>query len=171
MVTTAVVGYVVRSGDRPPRAVSDGPPSRRKDRPDVVASSDNGSAERLGVQPGQVVQEFGWGDDVDDELRDAIEKVTGSELVDEDYDQVTDAVIAWWRDDDGDLTDMLVDVQTVLEDNGIIWVLTPKPGRDGHVGHAEIQEAATTAGLHAMSTLSIADDWSATRLSHRGRGR
>jgi hypothetical protein len=137
----------------------------------VVESSDNVSAERLGLQPGHVVQEFGWGDDVDEDLRLGVEKITGTELVDEEFDDVTDAVIAWWREGDGDLTDQLVDVQTVLDDGGIIWVLTPKPGRPGHVGHAEIQEAATTAGLHAMSTLSIADDWSATRLANRGRGR
>ncbi len=79
--------------------------------------------------------------------------------------------MAWWRDGDGDLTDLLVDVQTVLEDGGLIWLLTPKPGRAGHASHSEIQEAATTAGLHAMSTLAIAPDWSATQLSHRGRGR
>jgi hypothetical protein len=34
-----------------------------------------------------------------------------------------------------------------------------------------IEEAATTAGLHATSTFSIAGDWSATRLGSRGRGR
>ena len=53
----------------------------------------------------------------------------------------------------------------------MVWLLTRKPGREGHVGHDEIDEAATTAGLHAMSTLSIAADWAATRLGTRGRGR
>ena len=112
-------------------------------------------AARFGFTPGQVVQEFGWGDDVDDALRAEVEAAVGSELVDEDYDDVTDGVIAWWRDDDG----------------GLIWLLTPKPGRDGHVGHDEIQEAATTAGLHATSTFAVAPDWSATKLANRGRGR
>ena len=37
-----------------------------------------------------------------------------------------------------------------------IWLLTPKAGRDGHVSHSDIEEAATTSGLHAMSTFSIA---------------
>lgn len=128
-------------------------------------------AARFGFAHGQVVQEFGWGDDVDDALRAEVEAAVGSELVDEDYDDVTDGVIAWWRDDDGDLTDMLVDVLTVLDDGGLIWLLTPKPGRDGHVGHDEIQEAATTAGLHATSTFAVAPDWSATKLANRGRGR
>ncbi|HEY5515070.1 MAG TPA: DUF3052 domain-containing protein [Pengzhenrongella sp.] len=128
-------------------------------------------ASRLGFTAGQVVQEFGWSDDVDDSLRAAVEAATGSELVDEDYDDVTDGVILWWREDDGDLTDALVDVQTVLDDGGPIWVLTCKPGRPGHVSHSDIEEAATTAGLHVTSTFSIATDWAATKLGNRGRGR
>lgn len=129
------------------------------------------AAVRLGFTSGQVVQEFGFDDDVDDDLRAAIEASTGTELVDEDYDDVTDGVVIWWREEDGDLTDSLVDAQTVLEGAGAIWVFTPKPGRPGHVDHGDIEEAATTAGLHATSTFAIADDWSATRLGTRGRGR
>ena len=128
-------------------------------------------AARLGFTPGQVVQEFGWDDDVDEALRASIEEITGVELADEDYDDVTDAVVVWWRKDDGDLADMLVDALTVLDDGGAVWVFTPKAGRSGHVGHDEIQEAATTAGLHAMTTFAVAEDWSATRLANRGRGR
>ena len=66
-------------------------------------------AARLGFQPEQVVQEIGYDDDVDQELREAIEEVIGSELVDEDYDDVADAVVLWFREEDGDLTDALVD--------------------------------------------------------------
>lgn len=66
-------------------------------------------AVRLGFQPEQVVQEIGYDDDVDQELRESIEEVIGSDLVDEDYDDVADAVVLWFRDDDGDLTDALVD--------------------------------------------------------------
>ena len=84
---------------------------------------------RLGFISGQVVQEFGYDDDSDSELRAAVESTTGRELVDEDYDDVTDGVMIWWREDDGDLTDALVDAQTVLDDGGVIWVLTPKAGR------------------------------------------
>lgn len=128
-------------------------------------------AGRLGFATGQVVQEFGYADDVDEELRAGIEAIIGSELVDEDYDDVTDGVVLWWRDDDGDLTDALVDVRAALDDGGLIWIFTRKPGRSGHVNHSEIEDAATTAGLHATSTLAIAADWSATRLGTRGRGR
>ena len=130
-----------------------------------------GGVNRLGFTAGQVVQEFGYGDDVDGDLRDSIEAVIGSELVDEDYDDVTDGVILWWREDDGDLTDALVDVRASLDEGGLIWLLTRKPGREGHVGHGDIEEAATTAGLHATSTLAIAADWSGTRLGTRHRGR
>lgn len=130
-------------------------------------------AARLGFTSGQVVQELGYGDDVDHGLREALEEILGGELVDEDYDDITDGVILWWRDDDGDLTDALVDAPAALDDvsPGTIWLLTPKPGRPGHVPHSEIEEAASTAGLHAMSTLTIAEDWSATRLGTRNRGR
>ena len=128
-------------------------------------------AARLGFAAGQVVQEFGYGDDVDKELRSGIEEVIGGDLVDEEYDEVTDGVVLWWRDDDGDLTDALVDVRASLEDGGLIWVFTRKLGRSGHVDHSDVEDAATTAGLHATSTLSIAVDWSATRLGTRGRGR
>lgn len=126
---------------------------------------------RLGFASGQVVQEFGYDDDVDHELRRTMEAVTGSALVDEDYDDVTDAALLWWRAEDGDLTDALVDAQTVLDDGAAIWVLTPKSGRPGHVDHNEIEEAATTAGLHATSTMPVAQDWSATKLGARGRGK
>lgn len=140
----------------------------------VSSSTDDVAAQaaaRLGFVPGQVIQEFGYDDDVDDELRRALEDTTGNDLVDEDYDDVTDGAIIWFRDDDGDLTDFLVDALTVLDDNGPIWVLTPKSGRAGHVSHSDIEEAATTSGLHAMTTFSIAPDWSATRLATRGRGK
>ena len=119
---------------------------------------------RLGFTAGQVVQELGYDDDVDDDLRAAIEDATGSELVDEDYDDVADAVLLWWRDGDGDLVDALVDALTTLADGGVIWVLTPKAGRDGHVEPSDIGEAAPTAGLSQTSSISAARDWSGTRL-------
>ncbi|MDR2722597.1 MAG: DUF3052 domain-containing protein [Cellulomonadaceae bacterium] len=129
------------------------------------------AADRLGFTSGQVVQEFGWDDDVDDDLRADIEDIIDGELADEDYDDVTDAVIVWWRSDDGELADMLLDALTVLDDGAPVWLFTVKAGRDGHVGLAEIQEASTTAGLHAMNTFSIAPQWSATRLDNKGRSR
>jgi hypothetical protein len=121
-------------------------------------------ASRLGLQPGQVVLELGYDDDSDDEIRQAIVDLTGTELVDEDYDDVVDVVLLWWREEDGDLVDALVDALTSLADGGHIWLLTPKAGRDGHVEPSDIGEAAPTAGLSQTSTVSAARDWSGTRL-------
>ena len=50
-----------------------------------------------------------------------------------------------------------------LADNGVIWVLTPKTGKPGHVLPAEIAEAAPTAGLMPTSSVNLGD-WSASQL-------
>jgi hypothetical protein len=121
-------------------------------------------AARLGLQAGNVVQEMGYDDDCDHDLRTAIATLTGTELVDEDYDDVVDTVLLWWREDDGDLVDALVDSLTSLTSGGVVWLLTPKVGRDGHVEPEDIGEAAPTAGLSATTTVAAAADWSGTRL-------
>ncbi|MEU9884573.1 DUF3052 domain-containing protein [Sphaerisporangium sp. NPDC051017] len=128
------------------------------------AQGERGLAERLGLKPGQVVQEIGWDEDSDDELRLSIEDLTGNELVDEDSEDVVDVVLLWWRDGDGDLFDALSDAMTGLADGGQIWLLTPKVGREGHVEPSDIGEDATTAGLAQTSSVSAARDWSGTRL-------
>ena len=129
------------------------------------AAANPGMASRLGLKPGQIAQEYGYDDDVDHDLRDAIEDLTGHELVDEDSDEIVDVVVLWWREDDGDLVDALVDALAVLAEGGVIWLLTPKSGRDGHVEPSDVEEAAPTAGLHATSTISACADWSGTRLA------
>ncbi|MET8636707.1 DUF3052 domain-containing protein [Streptomyces sp. NPDC004096] len=121
-------------------------------------------AARLGFQPEQVVQEIGYDDDVDQELREAIEEFIGSQLVDEEYDDVADAVVLWFRDEDGDLTDVLVDATTYIEEGGSILLLTPKTGRTGYVEPSDISESATTAGLSASKSVSVGKDWSGSRL-------
>jgi hypothetical protein len=128
------------------------------------AAAPNSSATKLGFTAGQVIQEFGYDADVDDALRFAIEDVTTTELEDEDYADVADAVIIWWREDDGDLVDTVVDALTNLGDAGFIVLLTPKAGRDGHVEASDIEEAAVTAGLHTSGTVNACEDWTATRL-------
>ena len=122
------------------------------------------SAARLGLTPGQVVQEIGYDDDCDEPLRQAVESLTGSEMVDDDYDEVVDAVILWWRDGDGDLVDALVDASVALAGGGTVWLLTPKVGREGHVDPADIADAAPTAGLSTTTNMAAAEDWAATRL-------
>ena len=97
----------------------------------VAAADAPNYAQRLGIQKDQVVQELGWDDDVDDDIRADIEDACGGELLDEDADEVIDVVLLWWRDDDGDLVDRLMDAITPLADDGVIWVLTPKTGQPG----------------------------------------
>lgn len=133
--------------------------------------ADQSMAVRLGFRAGQVVQEFGYDDDVDDDLRASIEDLTGNELVDPEVQEVVDAAIYWWRDEDGDLVDSLMDALTNLADGGVIWLLTPKSGRPGHVESSDIEESAPTAGLHATSTISACRDWTGTRLATPRGGR
>jgi hypothetical protein len=122
------------------------------------------TASRLGLEAGWVVQEIGYDEDCDDELRDAIREITGEEFVDDDTDEVVDAVLLWFREDDGDLVDAFFDILTDLKAGGVVWLLTPKVGRDGYVESSDIAEAAPVAGLATTSTLSVSEDWSATKL-------
>jgi Protein of unknown function (DUF3052) len=127
-------------------------------------AAQKGVGSRLGLKPEMVVQELGWDEDVDEDLRAAIEELTGSALVDDEHGDVVDGVLLWWREDDGDLVDGLVDALTDLADGGVIWLLTPKVGREGHVDPADVADAAPTAGLATTSSLAIGSDWSATKL-------
>jgi hypothetical protein len=111
-----------------------------------------------------VVQELGWDEDCAEDLRIAVEAVSGNTLVDEDYDDVVDGVLLWWREDDGDLVDALVDALGPLAEGGVVVLLTPKAGRSGHVEPSDVGEAATTAGLSATSSVAAATDWTGTRL-------
>ncbi|MER5928912.1 DUF3052 domain-containing protein [Streptomyces sp. NPDC002054] len=122
-------------------------------------------AARLGFQPGQVVQELGYDDDTDQALREEIEALIGQDLVDEEYDDVVDAVIVWFRDEDGDLADILVDATTLIEDGALIWLFTPKSGRDGYAEPSDIQEAAVTAGLQQVGSAGVGQDWNGLRLA------
>jgi hypothetical protein len=124
----------------------------------------------MGLKPGMIVMEIGFDDDVDQELRDHIEEHTGEELVDEDSDEVVDVVLIWYREYDGDLTDLLVDAIGPLADDGVIWLLTPKRGRDGYVEASDISEAASVAGLSETTIVMISSDWSGNRLVGRKSG-
>ena len=126
----------------------------------------------FGFDSGLIIQEFGYDDDVDAALREAVEAETGTELVDEDYEDVADSAIVWWRSDDGDeddLTDLLVDAQANLDSDGLIWVLTPKARTVGAVDASEVEEAARTAGMHATSAAAMGDHWSGIRVSSKRR--
>ena len=123
-----------------------------------------GMAARLGVKSGMVVQELGWDEDADEDLRDSVIEASGSEMVDEDTDEVADVVLLWWREDDGDLFDALTDAITSLGEDGVVWLLVPKSGRPGHVEPGDVTEVAPTAGLQQTSSVSAAKDWSGIRL-------
>ena len=128
-----------------------------------------GLAEKLGIEPGMVVQVVGTGPlddtDVDTSLLDDVAARTGTELIHtDDSDDVVDVVLLWWREGDGDLVDALVDSLHNLADHGTIWLLTPKAGRAGHVEPSDIDEAAPTAGLSSTRSTSAAPEWSGTRL-------
>ncbi len=126
-------------------------------------------ARRLGFTEGQAVLEIGWDEDADEALRTSVEVRTGAELLDPDrlgaeHQEVVDAVLLWWRDEDGDLVDALVDALTDLIDGGFIWLLTPKIGSVGYVEPGDIGEAAPTAGLSATTSVSAGAAWSGTKL-------
>jgi hypothetical protein len=131
-----------------------------------------GAVERLGFARDNVVQEFGYDRDVDDAFRFAVEDVCGAELEDDDYTGVADAVLLWFRADDGDLGDALVDMVGVLEEGGFVVLLTPKTEGD-EVDPSDIDEASVTAGLHLAGTFNASPEWRAHKLvapkTHRAR--
>ena len=113
----------------------------------TAGGADLHAGERLGFKPKMVVQELGWDEDVDDDVRVKIEDAIDADMVDGDHGDVVDAVVLWWRKDDGDLVDALVDSLTDLVGGGAIWLLTPKVGRPNAVDAADVAEAAPIAGL------------------------
>jgi hypothetical protein len=121
----------------------------------------------MGLKSGELVLELGGGSDIDQSLRAKIIEITGTQLIENQTEEVVDAVIIWWREGDGELEDELVDALTYLSEAGSIWVLTPKAGRDGHVEPSDIQDAAPNVGLSQTSTIAVASDWTATRLVAR----
>lgn len=129
------------------------------------SAGQRGLAEKLGIAPTAQVQVLGAGSDSDQNLLDDVAARCDLELVrGDDTDEVVDVVLLWWREGDGDLVDALVDALTNLADQGEIWLLTPKAGRQGHVEPSDIDEAAPTAGLSSTRSTSAAPEWSGTRL-------
>ena len=117
----------------------------------------------LGLKPGMVVQELGWDEDSDDVVRAAVEELIGEEMVDENSDEIVEAILLWYRQDDGDLVDILVDAIAPLADNGFIWLLTPKRGQPGYVDQRELILAGPAAGVVDNKICSVSDTQSAMR--------
>ena len=122
---------------------------------------------RMGFEKGQLILEIGHGSDCDENLRQQIVEIIGEPFIQNDTNEVVDCVLIWFREDDGDLTDELVDALAYLSESGTIWVLTPKVGRDGHVEASDIQDAVNIAGLSQTSTIAVAPNWTATKIMHR----
>ena len=114
-----------------------------------VAGQSVTTAARLGLKAGNTVGESGY----------------------DDADEVLDAVLLWWRDGDGDLTDALINAIPLLADDGVIWLLTPKTGRDGYVEPSEIAEATRTAGLAQTTTVAGGPRWMIARLARPKSGK
>ena len=145
------------------------PDTRRKTTVVAAANQQDGADQVVGLLEltnGLLVQEVGWDSDCDESISEAVEDAVGSELLEEDTDEVVDAVLLWWREGDGDLVDRLMDAVTPLADEGYVWVLTPKTGIDGHVEPAVIAESAQTAGMLQTRTAALGD-WAGSRLSLR----
>lgn len=135
-----------------------------------VGQDQAGAVSRLGLASDTVVQIIGWEDDCDEDLLAAIEDLV-SEVVMVEAEDVVDAVLVWWRDEDGDLADGLLDALAMLADSGAVWLFTPRPGRSGHMAGSDIKEAVQIAGLQATSTISVGANWQAARLTAPKSGR
>lgn len=129
-------------------------------------------AARLGFSAGQLIGEIGYDEDVDHDLRSAVEAVIGSELIDLDNaDDVVDSVLLWWRDEDGDVADGLVDALTLLADTGVIWLLTPRTGQDGYIDPSDVVEALQIAGLAQTTTIPYTGAWVVARIARAKQGK
>ncbi|MDN5732126.1 MAG: DUF3052 domain-containing protein [Yaniella sp.] len=124
----------------------------------------------LELAVGDVVQELGWDEDIDFEFRNGLEDALGEEFLMEEDQEPVDAVLLWWREDDGDiseLTDALENATTNLDENAPIWLLIPRASRPGHVSPMDVSESAHVAGLRTTITAGVSEDWLATRLERR----
>ena len=120
-------------------------------------------AELLGLASGMVVEEVGWDEDVDAALRDDIMDIIDADMVEEALEGV-DVVLLWWRDDDGEVADGLVEALVDLAPTGYIWLMTPKVGRDGFVEVSDLSEGAVTAGLALTGNANVSAEWQATKV-------
>lgn len=132
----------------------------------------NPAVEILGFKKDMIIQEFCWDEDVDEALRTAIEDACGVPIEYDDFQEVADGAIIWWRDDDGgadDLSDVLIDALRNLDDGGVIWVLSPKASRPNYVEPLDIEEAAKSVGLHTTSSEVVCPDWMGIKIVSGGR--
>lgn len=127
----------------------------------------------FGFKKGDVIQEFGYDDDVDFDLRDALVAVVQTELEDEDYRGIADGILAWWRNDDGDvddLSDYLMDcAESFTQGAGMIWLMVPESRSEFAVSASDVDEAAKAAGQSVTTLKYLSDEWTAFCLTAHGR--
>ena len=137
---------------------------------DIPGATKNGVqdyAKTLGIKAGHTVQEVGWDDDCDSAISEAVEDAIGADLLDEDSYELCDVVLLWWRDDDGDLVDELVDAVRPLADHGRIWLLSPAAGTKGELAPGVVSESAQLAGL-VQTKAERLGSWQGACLVQRG---
>ncbi|MFK0227714.1 DUF3052 family protein [Streptomyces sp. NPDC090303] len=105
---------------------------------------------------GQDVLEISDPLDFDDQaqaLRKAIEARTGTPLESADEGLVyggaeCDTAVAWWREGERSLNDMLVRLrEEYLREDGYVLLITPAEGRDGHWSDADLRLAGHSVGV------------------------
>ena len=127
-------------------------------------------ADLLNVESDHLIQEIGWDEDCDNSISEALEDAIGDALLDIDTDEVVDVVLLWWRDEDGDLVDGLVDATRSLGEDGRIWLLTPAKLDAGRVEPGVIAESAQLAGLVQTKSERLGD-WQGACLVSSGTKR
>lgn len=133
-------------------------------------ANQNDWASMLNVSSEDIVQEIGWDEDCDSSISESLEDVIGDALLDVDTDEVVDVVLLWWRSEDGDLVDGLVDATRSLGEDGRIWLLTPAAGSPGTIEPGEIAESAQLAGMVQTSSERLGD-WQGACLVSSGTKR
>ncbi|MDY3126754.1 MAG: DUF3052 domain-containing protein [Corynebacterium sp.] len=124
----------------------------------------------MGITSGMVALESGWDEDCEAAISESIEEVLGEDFLEEETDELVDVVVLWWRDNDGDLVDGLVDSLRPLGEGGRVWLLTPGAGNAGTVDPGEISESAQLAGL-VQTKAERLGDWQGSCLVSRGHAK
>ncbi|WP_257160069.1 DUF3052 domain-containing protein [Corynebacterium cystitidis] len=132
------------------------------------AAGVNNYAQLLGIQNDFIVQEIGWDEDADSSISEAIEEAIGEALLEEETDELCDVVLLWYRSDDEDLVDALMDAARNLADEGCIWLLTPAANKPNSVHPGDISESAQLAGL-VQTRAERVGDWQGSCLEAGGR--
>nr|WP_236640681.1 DUF3052 domain-containing protein [Corynebacterium urogenitale] len=104
-------------------------------------------ADLLCVKKSDIIQEIGWDEDADSSISEALEDRIGEQLLEQDTDEIVDMVLLWFREEDGDLVDGLVDATRSLGEDGRIWLLTPAATKPGAIEPGVIAESAQLAGM------------------------